>query len=149
MRAAFRGYPTGVAVITTNGPDGPVGLTASSVASVSVSPPAISFSVMGTASARVIVEAPSLVVHLLGFRHAAVADAFARTGGAKFAPGQGWTSLPSGEPHLPEAQAALRVEPLHRLPVGGSTLVVATVVEVFHGPEDERLVYHSKKFHTL
>ncbi|MFG3697211.1 flavin reductase [Micromonospora sp. NPDC047620] len=52
MKGAFRRYPTGVPVISATGPDGPVGLTASSVASVSVAPSAVSFSVMGTQSAH-------------------------------------------------------------------------------------------------
>ena len=38
-KSAFRGHPAGVAVITAEGPDGPTGLTASSVASVAIDPP--------------------------------------------------------------------------------------------------------------
>jgi flavin reductase (DIM6/NTAB) family NADH-FMN oxidoreductase RutF len=149
MRGAFRRYPTGVAVISAAGPDGPVGLTASSVASVSVEPPALSFSVMGTASARVILAAPSFVVHLLGPKHAELAAGFAHSSGARFTPEQGWSALPSGEPFLPGALAALRAEPLHLIPVGDSTLVVASVLEIFPGPEDGPLVYHARKFVTL
>ena len=54
LKAAFRRYPTGVAVISAAGPDGLVGLTASSVASVSLDPPALSFSVLRSWSARAI-----------------------------------------------------------------------------------------------
>ncbi|GIF13673.1 flavin reductase (DIM6/NTAB) family NADH-FMN oxidoreductase RutF [Actinoplanes teichomyceticus] len=148
LRGAFRRYPTGVAVITALGPDGPVGLTASSVASVSVDPPAVSFSVMGTRSARVLLDAPSLVVHLLGVRHLGVAREFAHSGGDRFTPEQGWSTLPSGEPVLPGAVAALRAAPLHRVPVGESTLVIASVLEVFHGPDDRPLIHHARKFVT-
>ncbi|BCY08329.1 flavin reductase family protein [Actinoplanes sp. L3-i22] len=148
MKGAFRQYPTGVAVITGAGPDGPVGLTASSVASVGVDPPALSFSVMGTYSARILLAAPSFVVHLLGIRHAGLAGHFARSGGERFTPDQGWSTLPTGEPILLDAVAALRAEPLHLVPVGDSTLVVATVVEVFHGPADRPLIHHSRKFVT-
>jgi flavin reductase (DIM6/NTAB) family NADH-FMN oxidoreductase RutF len=150
LKSAFRRFPTGVAVISANGPDGPVGLTASSVASVSLVPPALSFSVMGTPSALAILAAPSFVVHLLGSRHAALAADFSRTGGPRFTPDQGWSTLPTGEPFLPGALAALRAAPLHRLPVGDSTLVVASVLEVFDGPEDGPedgpLVYHARRF---
>jgi flavin reductase (DIM6/NTAB) family NADH-FMN oxidoreductase RutF len=148
FRGAFRRYPTGVAVITATGPDGPVGLTASSVASVSVSPPALSFSVMGTRSARAILDAPSFVVHLLGPRHAGVARDFSRTGGLRFTPEQGWRILPTGEPILPGALAALRGAALHRVPVGDATLVVASVLEIFFGPEEGRLIYHAQRFVT-
>ncbi|WP_436535084.1 flavin reductase family protein [Actinoplanes sp. HUAS TT8] len=146
MKGAFRRYPTGVAVITATGPDGPVGLTASSVASVAVDPPALSFSVLGTYSARTLLAAPSFVVHLLGTRHAALAHQFAHSGGDRFTPDQGWTILPTGEPILADAVAALRSEPLHLVPVGDSTLVIAQVVEVFHGPEDRPLIHHSRRF---
>ncbi|AEV83601.1 flavin oxidoreductase [Actinoplanes sp. SE50] len=149
MRGAFRRYPTGVAVITAAGPDGPAGLTASSVASVAVDPPALSFSVLGTRSARALLDSPSLVVHLLGARHAGLAREFAHTAGDRFTPAQGWRTLPTGEPILPDAVAALRCAPMHRLPVGGSTLVVATVLEVFHGPDDDPLIHHAREFTTL
>jgi flavin reductase (DIM6/NTAB) family NADH-FMN oxidoreductase RutF len=148
MRGAFRRYPTGVAVISAAGPDGPVGLCASSVASVSLAPPALSFSVMGSPSARAILAAPSFVVHLLGSRHAGLAVEFSRTGGARFTPDQAWETLPTGEPFLPDAQAALRAAPLTLVPVGDSTLVVATVLQVFEGPADGRLIHHAREFHT-
>ncbi|MDQ7909738.1 flavin reductase family protein [Phytohabitans sp. ZYX-F-186] len=148
FREAFRRYPTGVALICAAGPEGPVGLTASSVASVSLAPPALSFSVMGTRSARLLLEAPSFVVHLLGRKHVDLARAFAQTGGARFVPEQGWRTLPSGEPILPSALAALRATPLHLVPVGDATLVVASVVEVFHGPDDGALIHHARAFAT-
>lgn len=148
FKGAFRRYPTGVAVITAAGPGGPVGLTASSVASVSVAPPALSFSVLGTRSARALLDAPSFVVHLLGPRHVDLARAFSRTGGPRFTPEQRWSTLPSGEPILPGALAAIRGAPLHLVPVGDATLVVAAVLEVFAGPEDGRLIHHAGEFVT-
>jgi flavin reductase (DIM6/NTAB) family NADH-FMN oxidoreductase RutF len=148
FKAAFRGYPTGVAVITATGPGGPVGLTASSVASVSLAPPALSFSVMDSPSARVIATADSVVVHLLGPAQAGLAGDFARPGGPRFTPEQGWTTLPTGEPVLRGAPAALRCVPLHRLPVGASTVVVAAVTGVVAGPPAGRLIYHEGRFIT-
>jgi len=145
---AFRRYPTGIAVICAAGPHGPVGLTASSVASVSLAPPALSFSVMDTRSARLLLDASSFVVHLLGSKHVGLARDFSRADGPRFVPEQGWRTLPSGEPILPSALAALRGTPLHLVPVGDSTLVVASVVEVFHGPDDGPLMYHARRFVT-
>lgn len=148
MKSAFRRYPTGVAVISALGPDGPVGLTASSVASVSVDPPALSFSVMGTRTARLLLAAESFVVHLLGAGHAGLAREFSHSGGDRFTAEQGWSVLPTGEPILFDAVAALRGTPLHLLPVGESTLVVASIVEVFHGTEDRPLIHHARSFLT-
>ncbi|XVV16943.1 flavin reductase family protein [Actinoplanes sp. CA-131856] len=146
FKAAFRRYPTGVAVISAIGAGGPIGLTASSVASVSVDPPALSFSAMGTRSARALLEAESFVVNLLGAAGAEVARQFASSGGPRFTEEQGWTFLPTGEPVLRHALASLRATPLHRLPVGDSTVVVASVHEVFLGPAGGRLVYHDRQF---
>ncbi|MEV0398157.1 flavin reductase family protein [Polymorphospora rubra] len=146
FKAAFRRYPAGVAVISAAGPDGPVGLTASSVASVSVTPPALSFSVTGSGSARAIVGAAGFVVNLLGPGHLGLARDFSRSGGPRFTPEQGWRTLPTGEPVLPGAVASLRCTPLHLVPVGDATVVVATVCEVFLGPTAGRLVYHDREF---
>ncbi|MBB3101292.1 flavin reductase (DIM6/NTAB) family NADH-FMN oxidoreductase RutF [Actinoplanes campanulatus] len=143
FRAAFRRHAAGVAVITTAGP---AGLTVSSVASVSAAPPALSFSVMGSRSGRALLEAPSLVINLLGPGHATLARDFASSGGARFTPGQGWADLPTGEPYLPDAVAALRAVPLHRIPVGESTLVIAEVVEVVLGEPAHPLIHHNKNF---
>src|SRR5688572_26306931 len=98
FKAAFRGHPAGVAVIAAAGPDGPAGLTASSVVSVSVAPPAVSFSVMDSPSALTIAAADSFVVHLLGAEHVDVARSFAVPGGVRFTAEQGWRTLPTGEP---------------------------------------------------
>ncbi|GHJ47061.1 hypothetical protein Cs7R123_44030 [Catellatospora sp. TT07R-123] len=148
MKDAFRRYPTGVAVITATGSEGPVGLTASSVASVSVAPPAVSFSVMGTPSARKLLRAPAFVIHLLGGRHAELARNFSLAGGPRFTAEQGWATLPSGEPLLTGALAALRGAPMHLVPVGAATLVVASVTDVLLGPDDGRLIYHARQFVT-
>ncbi len=148
FREAFGRYPTGVAVICAAGPDGPVGLTASSVASVSLTPPALSFSVMGTRSARHLLTAPTLVVNLLGPVHVELARDFSRSGGPRFTPDQGWSALPTGEPFLPGAPAALRVRPLRQVPVGDATVVVAGVLDVHHGPDYGQLIYHAGRFHT-
>ncbi|MFF3601755.1 flavin reductase, partial [Kitasatospora indigofera] len=66
FKAAFRRHPAGVAVITAEGPDGPVGLTASSVSSVSAEPPVLVFSVTTKAgSAGHVLAATTCIVHLL------------------------------------------------------------------------------------
>jgi flavin reductase (DIM6/NTAB) family NADH-FMN oxidoreductase RutF len=148
FKAAFRAYPTGVAIITVRGPDGPAGLTASSVASVSLAPPALSFSVMDSPSARLIVAAERLVVNILGAGHVDLARDFARPGAPRFTPEQGWTILPTGEPVLSTAQAALHCVPVHRLPVGASMVIVAEVTQATARPADGRLIYHERRFVT-
>lgn len=150
MKAAFRHHPAGVAIITAMTDIGPVGLTASSVASVAVDPAAIMFSVTrATGSAGAILGADSFVVHLIDAEHAELAQAFATSGAERFTPEQGWTTLPTGEPHLASARVALRGRALHTVSVGSSTVVIAEVLEVLDGPLGDPVVYIDRRFRTL
>ena len=150
MKAAFRTHPAGVAIITASTPDGPVGLTASSVASVAVDPAAIVFSVTrATGSAGAILGADTFVVHLIDDEHSALAQLFAVSGSERFTPVQGWQALPTGEPYLPTARAALRCRTLQTVPVGASTVVIAEVLDVLTGPQGRPLVYLDRRFHAL
>lgn len=150
LKAAFRTHPAGVAIITASTPDGPVGLTASSVASVAVDPAAIMFSVTrATGSAGAILSADTFVVHLIDDEHSALAQSFATSGADRFTPEQGWTALDTGEPHLDSARAALRCRALHTIAVGTSTVVIAEVLEVLTGTQGRPLVYVDRRFHAL
>ncbi|WEK61835.1 MAG: flavin reductase family protein [Candidatus Microbacterium colombiense] len=150
LKAAFRTHPAGVAIITASTPEGPVGLTASSVASVAVDPAAIVFSVTrATGSAGAILSAGSFVVHLIDDEHSALAQNFAVSGADRFTPEQGWSTLPTGEPHLDTARAALRCRALQTVPVGTSTVVIAEVLEVIAGPQGRPVVYFDRRFHAL
>lgn len=150
LKAAFRSHPAGVAIITATTPDGPVGLTASSVASVAVDPAAIMFSVTrATGSAGAILSADTFVVHLIDDEHSALAQSFATSGAERFTPEQGWTALDTGEPHLDSARAALRCRALHTIAVGTSTVVIAEVLEVLTGTQGRPLVYVDRRFHAL
>src|SRR5690606_31370120 len=119
---AFRTHPAGIALITAQTDDGPVGLTASSVASVGLDPVALVFSVTrATGSAGGILTAPTFLVHLLDSEHEETAVQFSYTGGERFTAEQGWETLPTGEPHLVHARAALRCRALQVTPVGQSS----------------------------
>ncbi|MBT2484665.1 MULTISPECIES: flavin reductase family protein [unclassified Microbacterium] len=150
LKAAFRTHPAGVAIITASTADGPVGLTASSVASVAVDPAAIVFSVTrATGSAGAILGADTFVVHLIDDEHSDLAQSFAVSGSERFTPEQGRSALETGEPHLASARAALRCRILQTVVVGSSTVVVAEVLEVLAGPQGRPLVYLDRRFHAL
>jgi len=150
LKAAFRAHPAGVAIITAMTPAGPVGLTASSVASVAVDPAAIVFSVTrATGSAGSILNAESFVVHLIDDEHSALAQSFAVSGADRFTPEQGWSTLPTGEPYLAEARAAMRGHTMSTVAVGSSTVVVAEIDEVLLGRPGRPLVYLDRRFHSL
>lgn len=150
FKDAFRHHPAGVALVTAQTPTGPVGLTATSVASVSADPAALSFSLASRRnSAAGIVAAETYVVHLLDAPQRGLAETFARSGTERFTADQGWTLLPTGEPHHPAARVALRCRRLHQVEVGESTLVLAQVLEVLPGPSGRPFLYVDREFREV
>lgn len=150
FKSAFRAHPAGVAVVTAMGTEGAVGLTASSVASVSADPPVLSFSVSGGRSASRIAAAQTVVVHLLGTDQLELARIFSIPGTPRFTGQMDWELLPTGEPLLRGVPWALRCEIVHRAALGGSVLLAATVLEVRADPSDsDPLVYQDRAFHRL
>lgn len=149
FRDVFRHYPNGVAVITTSGPDGPVGFTATSVTSISADPPVLAFSIRHNASAWSTIEtATSVVVHFLDTEHVALSEVFATSGIDRFAPVD-WEPLPTGEPRLTKVRTWTRGPILHRVPAGGSTVVLVGPTRAEVGEDRVPLVYHDRHYHSL
>lgn len=150
LKQAFRDHPAGVGVISAQTPDGPVGLTLSSIASVAVDPAALMFSVTrATGSAGGVLHADTFVVHLLDARHAELAHSFAVSGSDRFTAEQGWDLLPTGEPYLPAARAALRCRALHKIEVGPSVVVIAGVLDAHFGNEAAPMIYFNRTFREI
>lgn len=150
FKAAFRAHPSGVAVITAIGTEGLVGLTASSVASVSAFPPILAFSVSGGRSASQVAAAQTVVVHLLAVDQLELGRTFSVPGTLRFTEQMNWEMLPTGEPLLREAPWALRCKIIHRAALGGSVLLAAIVLDVRASPTDsDALVYQDRSFHRL
>lgn len=151
FKAAFGGHPAGVAVITADSMTGPVGITASSVASVSAEPPLLAFSLAAQkGSAAALAVAGTVVVHLLSAADLHLARIFASPNSERFTEAMSWESLPSGEPLLHHDGFALRCKVLSRTPAGGSLLLAAEVVEIITPNGGVvPLVYHGRTFHAL
>lgn len=150
FKQAFRNHPAGVAIITANTPEGPVGITASSVALVGTDPPALAFSVTQSGgSAGKILAADTFVVHLASAQNLDALKAFATSGAERFTESQGWSALETGEPHLPSARVALRCRAASVTPIGPSSLVLAEVLDIVEGTDGAALDYHDREFHVL
>ena len=150
FRAAFRNHAAGVAVVTADPGDGPVGMTATSVFSVSATPPLLVFSVSELSSATPgILASDSVVVHLLGADQAAIAKHFATSGIDRFADTSLWDRLPTGEPYVPSAQAWIRGTIVNRFTAGSSTLVVVNATASATPEDAQPLVYHNRTWHAL
>ncbi len=151
FKRAFRYHPAGVAVITADAGDGPAGLTATSVSSLSAEPPILSFSISNlSSSAPTILKAETLVVHLLRTDQLEIAKLFATSGVDRFADRSIWDRLATGEPYLSGSSQWIRGRVLNRIAAGQSTLVLVEAREAFLSPTDAApLVYHDRTWHHI
>lgn len=156
FKALFRGHPGGVAVITAQGENGPVALTATSVASVSVDPPLLIFSISSLSSAApVITTASTIVVHLLDAEDIEIARLGSTSGIDRFADTSLWTRLSTGEPVYGGVRAWVRCAVVNRMDAGGSTVIAAQALQasINRQPEPDAagdaLVYHNRSWHRL
>jgi flavin reductase (DIM6/NTAB) family NADH-FMN oxidoreductase RutF len=149
FKAVFRNHPAGVAVVTLRGRNGPVGFTATSVASVSAAPPVLAFSLAAASSSRPALErAQSVVVNFLAEDQRDVAATFARRGVDRFAE-VAWHPLPTGEPVLRGVTAWVRGEIDERIPVGDSLLVTVRAGLSQRHEDKQPLVYLDRTYHRL
>jgi flavin reductase (DIM6/NTAB) family NADH-FMN oxidoreductase RutF len=139
LRDALGRFPTGVTVVTTMTPRGPLGMTVNSFSSVSLDPPLVLWSPARKSSRFPAFEAAShFAIHILAEDQVGLARHFARNGG--FA-GIAWEPGLGEAPLLPGATA--RLECLHAVHYdGGDHLIV--VGEVLRIVEHDRppLLYH-------
>jgi flavin reductase (DIM6/NTAB) family NADH-FMN oxidoreductase RutF len=149
FRAVMRQHGAGVAIITT-WDDGPSGFCATSLSSVSLDPPLVSFAVAaGSGSGRAWRTDRPGVVHLLRSDQAGLARAFARPGPGKFAAPVSWRRGPGGQPLLDGVLAWMLVSTRLRLAAGDHLLVVCDVREAHWAPGPGPLIRHGGGFYGL
>nr|WP_201299433.1 flavin reductase family protein [Plantibacter sp. T3] len=130
FKAAFRQHPAGVSVITADDGSGPVGLTATSVFSVSAEPPLLVFSVSSlSSSAPTITASDTVVVHLLGSEQLHIAKLCATSGIDRFADTSIWDRLPTGEPYFTGNGVWIRGRIVNRMEAGTSTVIAVHALE--------------------
>jgi flavin reductase (DIM6/NTAB) family NADH-FMN oxidoreductase RutF len=122
-------FATGVTVLTVTTPDGkPMGMTANSLASVSLSPPLLSVCVDREAELHdVLVKAPEFVVNVLGSQQEALARRFSDKHEDRF-DGIGYHLSPEGLVLLDGALAHIICERYADYPGGDHTIVLGRVV---------------------
>src|SRR3954462_11170899 len=99
FREALGAHRAGVVVVTGDDGDGPVGLTATSFVSISLSPPLVAFAVATSSSTWVrLRRATSMVIHLLGHDQDSLAANFATSGIDRFGGQTPGAPLVTGEP---------------------------------------------------
>lgn len=152
--AAFRHHPSGVAIITAEGAEGPVALTVSSLISISASPPMVAFSLSASSSSAKVVEcAASVIVHFVRRADMQLARLCATSGKDRFGPDVRWSRLDSGEPYYPQVELWFRAELRGRLETPGACLVTAELTAVSYGThatrQDQALVYLNRAWHAI
>jgi len=142
-------FATGVAVVTTIGPDGaPVGMTASSVASVSLEPPLISVCIDHTAAIhRAIIAAPSFVVNVLEESQEGISRRFAGEHPDRF-DGVGYAVGPGGLALLRDAHAWIECERHQVVEAGDHSIVIGRVTGGEPG-EGRPLLYYRGGYGAL
>ncbi len=140
-------FATGVTVVTTMTPTGPLGMTVNSFASVSLDPPLVLWSPARRSSRFPAFEAAShFAIHVLSAGQRRLAERFARSGG-DFA-GFGVTPGHGAAPLLPGCAA--RFECRHAAGYdGGDHLIVMGEVLRFVENDAPPLLYHRGRYHAL
>ena len=149
LRDAFGTFATGVTVITARRPDGgPIGVTANSFTSVSLSPPLALWCIArDSSSVPAFVEGADFAVHVLNAAQHDVALRFATRGGEKY-PGGTIAGKHGPAPNVPGALCRIDcvVQELH--PGGDHVIVLGRIVGV-----DRRvgapLLFHGGRFGLL
>jgi len=150
LRSVFRRHAAGVAVITARGEAGPVGFTATSLASVSAEPPLLSFGIStGASSWPAMSTADHVGVHILGDHQQKLAATFAESGADRFGAPTAWREGPEGVPVLDDVLAWLVCRIVGRVPAGDHRIVLAEVVLGDPSGPGLPLLYHQGRFNGL
>jgi flavin reductase len=150
FRDAMSRVAAAVHIVTTNGPAGLAGITATSVASITDEPPMMLFCINKTSpSAARMIENSVFCINTLAPSHEALADIFAgRTGhylDERFAGGE-WTKLVTGAPVLRGAAAAIDCRLVEAMSVMTHFVMIGAVEAVNFGPEGGSLSYARRKY---
>ena len=146
LREALGRFATGVTVVTTQGPDGPLGMTANSFSSVSLEPPLVMWCPARASSRHAIFAgAGHWAVHVLGAEQLETCLRFTR-GGAQFV-GLDRVLSAEGVPVLPGVAARFDCETHAAHEAGDHTVMIGRVLRVtVAGPGDHPLVFAAGRF---
>ncbi|GJD93278.1 flavin reductase [Methylobacterium iners] len=150
-RAAMAGVASAVHLVTTDGPGGRAGFTASAVCSVSDAPPTLLVCVNRSSSAfAAVAQNAALCVSTLSAGQGEIAASFG--GGtpqeARFASGR-WYELATGAPALEGALTAFDCRIVRRTEVGSHDVLFCEVVALSEAGTGDALVYADRRYHSI
>lgn len=154
FRDAMSMLTTAVNVVTTKGPSGMHGFTASAVCSVTDTPPTLLVCMNRMArSHKSFIENKILSVNVLGVQHEYISNTFASKLGSKERFKQGsWTQLATGAPVLEDALVSFDCEIEQVQEVGTHSIFICRVVAIKQEKQDEQnesLAYFNRAYHQV
>ncbi|SLN71500.1 p-hydroxyphenylacetate 3-hydroxylase, reductase component [Roseivivax jejudonensis] len=149
LRKCFGQFTTGVAVVTCRDAAGnPWGVTINSLASVSLDPALLLWSLMRNAPSRKAFESCSAFsVHVLEHRQRPLADRFCRPSSDKFA-GLEYASNAMGAPVLGGCLARFDCRP-HALIDGGDHVILLGEIVTWDSSDGDPLLYYGGGYREL
>ncbi len=141
-----------VNIITTDGPHGRHGFTASAVCSVTDSPPTLLVCLNRQSGSHLIYSGNRTIgINVLASQHEALSVHFAKSATSvedRFAKGE-WHVAETGAPLLSDALVALDCAIDQVLEVGTHSVFFCGVKAAHFGPPSQALIYHNRAFHAL
>ena len=150
FRDALGHFATGVAIITTKGPNGaPIGLTVNSFASVSLDPPLVLWSLDRTSDRfTAFMQAEHYAVNILGDANQTLSHRLSRKGEFTLE-GEPVRTGPHGAPMLTCAIASFECRIEHRYEGGDHVIFVGRVLDFSHPSHGRPLVYYRGRYRVL
>ncbi|MCU1664789.1 MAG: 3-hydroxy-9,10-secoandrosta,3,5(10)-triene-9,17-dione monooxygenase reductase component [Pseudonocardiales bacterium] len=146
MREVLGHFVSGIVVVTAAGPDGPIGFTCQSFASLSLDPPLVTFAPARSSSTWPrIREVGAFCVNVLAADHQELSVGFARSGVDKFA-GVPWQPAPSGAPILDGVSAWIDCTLWNEYDGGDHTIAVGLVSDLGADPARQPLLYYRGRY---
>lgn len=151
FRHAMSRLGAAVNIITTDGPAGRAGFTASAVCSVTDEPPTLLVCLNRSASVYQTFKGNGvLCVNVLGTGHQEISNLF---GGKtpmdeRFAAGQ-WSVGPSGSPLLEDASVSFDCRLSQITEVGTHDILICEVRSIIVSAEARSLIYFNRQYHEL
>lgn len=139
-----------VNVITTAGPGGWYGMTATSVCSVTDSPPTLLVCINQSARSHdMFVENGILCVNVLAGAHEELSGRFARLGDEDRFAATSWRQGLTGAPVLEGALTAFDCNIVDRLVRGTHSIFICEVAQTLNGSDKEGLLWFGRRYHRL
>jgi flavin reductase (DIM6/NTAB) family NADH-FMN oxidoreductase RutF len=150
LRGLMRLWPHGVSILSVDVDGDRMGVTVSSLVSLSLEPPLIGVSIGKDASCYELLRgAGRFAVSLLGSEQEELARRFA----AGYPPIVHWQGVPTREgkvaPLIEGALGWIEAETRTEADAGDHTFFIADVLAIEHGPSHHALVYRESTYHSV